>query len=194
MLTRMRARALCLLFVLLQLPASVWAAESYDNCTGYVDAVPAVITTQGTWCLRQDLATSLTSVTAITISVNNVTLDCNEFANTTASANYFAIGILASGSVSLAVVGTGTVARNRVSGLFTQLSGAKTTGILSGTSGPSANAGTFIIDNEIGGNLLTNSSGIMCAPMSVIRGNTINGFATPIEPGCTSAGANVTLP
>lgn len=60
-------------------PAPVRAAESYDNCTGFVDALPATISTQGTWCLRKDLATSMSSGVAISIGANNVTLDCNGF-------------------------------------------------------------------------------------------------------------------
>lgn len=58
-------------------PAS--AAESYDNCAGFIDALPAIITTQGVWCLRHDLSTAITSGNAITIDANNVTLDCNGF-------------------------------------------------------------------------------------------------------------------
>jgi hypothetical protein len=49
------------------------AAESYDNCTGFIDPLPAVITTQGTWCLRKDLRTAVASGHAITIATNNVT-------------------------------------------------------------------------------------------------------------------------
>jgi hypothetical protein len=63
----------------LAMPAPVQAAESYDNCTGYVSSLPASITTQGTWCLNKDLATSMASGNAITIATNNVTLDCNHF-------------------------------------------------------------------------------------------------------------------
>lgn len=288
-------------------PSVATAAESYDNCTGFIDSLPAVISTQGTWCLRQDVVTSITGGAAITIATNNVTLDCNNFkvgglgagpgtfargilaqgrvnatirrcnvrgffggivldveppsgtvssghlvedcrldgntsfgimvrgdssmvrrnlvidtggsifnsvglgiwvvgrvdvldntvsgafAITTASTNYSVIGILANGSVGEVALGTGTVARNRVSGLFTQLAGAKTTGILS-LAGVGMDGGTFIVDNEIGGNLLANSSGLKCSPLSVTRGNTINGFATAIEPGCTSAGGDVILP
>jgi parallel beta-helix repeat protein len=55
------------------------AAESYDNCTGFIDAVPTTISTQGTWCLRHDLATAITSGSAITIAANNVVIDCNHF-------------------------------------------------------------------------------------------------------------------
>ena len=43
------------------------AAESYDSCLGFIDALPATITTQGTWCLRQNLDTSATSGNVIEI-------------------------------------------------------------------------------------------------------------------------------
>ena len=71
--------AVALAVALLMAPALSQAAESYDNCTGYIDAVPAVLTTQGTWCLRHDVATSIASGTAITVATNNVTIDCNDF-------------------------------------------------------------------------------------------------------------------
>ncbi|HEY0661201.1 MAG TPA: right-handed parallel beta-helix repeat-containing protein [Lysobacter sp.] len=57
----------------------VRAAESYDNCKGFIDAVPATISTQGTWCLRKDLSTAMASGAAITVATNNVTIDCNDF-------------------------------------------------------------------------------------------------------------------
>jgi hypothetical protein len=60
-------------------PRAAHAAESYDNCTGFITSLPAVITTQGTWCLKKDLATAMTSGNAITIATNNVTIDCNDF-------------------------------------------------------------------------------------------------------------------
>ena len=59
--------------------ATAHAAEGYDNCTGFIDTVPATIGAQGTWCLRHDLSTAITGGAAITIAVNNVTLDCNGF-------------------------------------------------------------------------------------------------------------------
>src|SRR4029079_11229258 len=55
------------------------AAQSYDNCTGYITVLPAIISTQGTWCLKQDLATANATGAAITINTNNVTIDCNNF-------------------------------------------------------------------------------------------------------------------
>src|SRR4029078_12340445 len=60
-------------------PRSAHAAESYDNCSGFITSLPAVISTQGTWCFKQDLATAITSGNAISINTNNVTLDCNDF-------------------------------------------------------------------------------------------------------------------
>jgi hypothetical protein len=55
------------------------AAESYDSCAGTITAIPATITTQGTWCLKADKAWSLTSGAMITVATNNVTIDCNHF-------------------------------------------------------------------------------------------------------------------
>lgn len=60
-------------------PGSVHAAHSYDSCTGFIDSLPATITTQGTWCLRNHLSTSLSAGNAIEIAANNVTVDCNGF-------------------------------------------------------------------------------------------------------------------
>jgi len=59
--------------------AQVRAAESFDNCTGFIETLPASITTQGTWCLAHDVSTAITSGAAISIGTNNVTLDCNDF-------------------------------------------------------------------------------------------------------------------
>ena len=55
------------------------AAQSYDSCAGFIDTLPATISTQGVWCLRKDLSTAISSGVAITIAANNVTLDCNDF-------------------------------------------------------------------------------------------------------------------
>jgi hypothetical protein len=59
--------------------APAHAAQSYDNCTGFITSLPATITTQGTWCLNADLTTAITSGNAITVTTNNVTIDCNDF-------------------------------------------------------------------------------------------------------------------
>lgn len=81
------------------------AAESYDSCVGFIDALPAAITTQGTWCLRQDLDSSASSGHMIEIQTNNVTIDCNGFRirGSGGGANTTAAGIYASGRLNLAI-------------------------------------------------------------------------------------------
>ena len=75
-----RVSALALATLALSMaPDASHAAQSYDNCTGFIDSVPATITTQGTWCLRKDLSTSIRFGDAITVDANNVTIDCNDF-------------------------------------------------------------------------------------------------------------------
>lgn len=54
-------------------------AETFHTCAGFIDSVPATISTQGVWCLRKDLATAITVGAAIRITANNVTIDCNRF-------------------------------------------------------------------------------------------------------------------
>jgi len=72
--------ALCLgTAVLLALVPREARAETYQTCAGFIDALPATIDTQGVWCLRKDLSTSVASGAAITIAANNVTIDCNDF-------------------------------------------------------------------------------------------------------------------
>jgi len=73
----MRRLSACLLLCSFAVPAS--AAQSFDACTGFIESVPTLVTTQGVWCLRKDLATAVTSGAAITIAANNVTIDCNGF-------------------------------------------------------------------------------------------------------------------
>jgi len=80
-MTRFNASSFFLLALamFLSMPRLAHAAESYDNCSGFITSIPATITTQGTWCLKTDLATAITSGNAITINTNNVTIDCNNF-------------------------------------------------------------------------------------------------------------------
>ena len=54
------------------------ARAETSNCTS-ITTLPTVISTQGVYCLKQDLSTAITSGTAITINTNNVTIDCNDF-------------------------------------------------------------------------------------------------------------------
>ncbi|MCR5855629.1 right-handed parallel beta-helix repeat-containing protein [Mesorhizobium sp. J428] len=61
----------------LLLAASSASAEVVD-CTP-IETVPVVITAQGIYCLKHDLATSMTSGTAILVNTNNVTIEMNGF-------------------------------------------------------------------------------------------------------------------
>jgi parallel beta-helix repeat protein len=60
-------------------PQAARAAEGYDNCNGTIASLPAVISTQGVWCVKQNLSMAASSGIAITITTNNVTIDCNGF-------------------------------------------------------------------------------------------------------------------
>ncbi len=90
---RMLFASIAMLLLLAPVSRSVHAAQSYDNCNNFIDTVPATISTQGVWCLRKDLSTSIGTGAAITINANNVTIDCNDFK----------LGGLAAGPSSIAV-------------------------------------------------------------------------------------------
>lgn len=60
-------------------PHDAQAAQSYSNCTGFVDSLPATISAPGTWCLKKDLSTAMTTGRAISIAADDVILDCNDF-------------------------------------------------------------------------------------------------------------------
>lgn len=104
-------RSLRLLFAALvscaifNVPAPAYAAQSYDNCTGFIDSLPAAISTQGTWCLRNNLSTAMASGAAISILTNNVTLDCNDFkiGGLGAGSGSFAMGIQAAGRLNATI-------------------------------------------------------------------------------------------
>ena len=76
------------------LPGSA-RAETFNTCAGFIDSLPATINSQGTWCLRGNLSTAISSGTAITIATNNVTIDCNNFkiGGLAAGPGTFAVGI-----------------------------------------------------------------------------------------------------
>ena len=67
---------LALLGIFTALPAQ---AETFHTCGTIINTIPTVITTQGVYCLNHDLATAISSGSAIDIQTNNVTIDCNNF-------------------------------------------------------------------------------------------------------------------
>ena len=130
------------------------AAQSYDNCSGFVSSLPATISTQGTWCLDNDLSTAMASGNAITIATNNVTLDCN----------HFKIGGLAAG------VGTATYGIRVLGKLNTTVRNCNIRGFYVGVYFPTG-GGHLVEDNSFDGNT---AYGIYVAsPGSTIRNNLV---------------------
>jgi hypothetical protein len=72
------AALLCMAALAWAAPAH--AAKSFDSCTGYIAAAPAIINLPGTWCLKQDINISATGGNAITVLADDVTIACNDFA------------------------------------------------------------------------------------------------------------------
>ena len=68
-------------------------AETFHTCGTIINSIPAVISSQGVYCLSHDVSTAITSGNAINVTVNNVTIDCNGYK----------IGGLAAGSSSLTI-------------------------------------------------------------------------------------------
>ena len=144
--------------MLLAAPRAASAAESYDNCTGYITSIPAVITSQGTWCLKQDLATAMTSGRAIDVQANNVTIDCNGFKidGLAAGLSTFAQGISSDNRLNT------TVRRCSVSGFLNGI-------IMEPTS--TSCGGHVVEDNRLDGNRLTGIQ-VLCDG-SLIRRNRV---------------------
>jgi hypothetical protein len=141
---------------LLTASPEVLAARGYDNCTGFVTSLPTTINTQGTWCLKQNLSTSITSGEAITIGTNNVTLDCNDFIinGLTAGIGTTANGVRANGHVNT------TIRHCSIRGFFAGI-------LLAGTG----SGGHVAEDNRLDGN--TNTGIWIEGDGSVIRRNRV---------------------
>jgi len=86
------------------LPGSA-RAETFHTCAGFIDSLPATIDSQGTWCLRSNLSTAISSGNAITIATNNVTIDCNNFkiGGLAAGPGTFAAGVGASAKLNTTI-------------------------------------------------------------------------------------------
>ncbi len=156
-----RIFALACLLVLSGLSVSLpaHAAQSYDNCTGFITSVPTTITTQGTWCLSKDLSTAVTSGAAITIATNNVILDCNDFK----------LGGLAAG-LATQTAGVYAVDRFNLTVRHCNVRGFLYGVQLEATSGASG-GGHAVENNRFDGN--TRTAVIVRGDGSVVRGNRI---------------------
>jgi len=71
----LRALSTCALLA----AAAPAGAETFYACDTIIDSVPVTISTQGVYCLTHDVGTAVASGAAITITANNVTLDCNGY-------------------------------------------------------------------------------------------------------------------
>lgn len=80
------------------------AAAEITQCTN-ITSVPMTISSQGVYCMKQHLPTNLASGNGITVTVNNVTIDCNNFklGNLAAGTSNTAIGISATGRDNLTI-------------------------------------------------------------------------------------------
>lgn len=103
---RLRLLAAGLLaLVAFYVPNNARAAESYEGCTGFIDSLPATVSTQGVWCLRKNLSTAIATGAAITIATNNATIDCNDFkiGGLAAGSDSWAFGIQSEGRMNAVV-------------------------------------------------------------------------------------------
>src|SRR5690606_36206278 len=73
------------------------AAAETTECME-IQSIPAVISTQGVYCLKRHVSGALATGSAIAVNTNNVTIDCNEFkiGNLAAGPGTQAVGIIAS--------------------------------------------------------------------------------------------------
>ncbi|WP_242110312.1 hypothetical protein [Luteimonas aquatica] len=90
------SKALVILGVLAGFTYALPAAAETINCIN-ITSIPTTITTQGVYCLKQNVSGSLASGAAITVNTNNVTIDCNEYkvGNLAAGPTTNAVGISA---------------------------------------------------------------------------------------------------
>jgi len=92
---RLNLHLLVILLLLMGLPRVSHAARDYQNCTGFITSLPTTINTAGVWCLNQDLSYAATGSAAVSIGVDRVTIDCNDFTldGTAAGVGTFSSGI-----------------------------------------------------------------------------------------------------
>ena len=138
------------------LASPVATAETFNTCTGTISSLPAIIGTQGIWCLDGDLQTSATSGDAILITTNNVTIDCNGYK----------LGGLAGG------VGTLTQGISAVNRRNATVRNCNIRGFFRGIAFTGTPTGGHVVeDNRFDGNLFT---GVLVeGDGSVVRGNRI---------------------
>ena len=78
------------------------------TCTE-ITSLPTTISTQGVYCMKKNFSMNLGSGAAITVTVNNVTIDCNDFkiGNLPAGTATQAVGVSAASRLNVRVRGCG---------------------------------------------------------------------------------------
>jgi len=132
------------------------AAQDFDGCTNVITALPVTIGTQGTWCLRGDLATAITTGNAINVTANNVTIDCNGYK----------LGGLGAGAASEAM-GIAATSRRNLTIRNCHVRGFYIGAYLYGASG----GGHLVENNHFEANLLTGID--VAGNRSIVRGNRV---------------------
>jgi parallel beta-helix repeat protein len=146
------------------------AAAETTNCMNIV-SLPAVLSAQGVYCLKQDLATNMTSGAAITINNNNITIDFNGFK----------LGGLGGGQGTQAS-GVYALGRNNITLRNGNIRGFKTGIYLNGSNG-GPESGHLVENNLVDS---STSTGIFAAGSGVtIRGNRV--VNTGPSPGVSAA-------
>ncbi|HEY0505556.1 MAG TPA: hypothetical protein VGD42_18880 [Lysobacter sp.] len=145
------------------------------NCIN-ITSLPATLTTQGVYCLKQNLATAISEGQAIDIQNSNVTLDCNGYkiGGLGAGVNTNARGIYSSGNANI------TVRNCNVRGFVV---GIALFGLGFGSSGH------LVENNRLDGNTMVGMD--IQGDGSIIRGNLITangGGSRYSEPGYSSRG------
>lgn len=135
------------------------AAESEASCTTTISSLPATVNSSGTWCLTQNLTTSIATGSAIEFTAHNAVLDCNGFGidGSAAGLGTEADGIYASAKNNV------TIRNCRVRGFRYGINGG----------GAYASGPYYVENNVVEGNT---TGGIrLLAYGTVIRGNRVLG-------------------
>lgn len=175
-MTRIPNLGLALPFLALALASSGARAET-TQCIE-ITSVPVVLSTQGVYCMTQDLATAINSGAAITVDTNNVTIDCNGRR----------LGGLGGGPASMAN-GVLSLGRSNITVRGCRIRGFRNGVLLSGLGGPDASqSGIVVEDNQLDGNLRTGIT--VVADGSIVRRNSVTATGTS-EPITLAAGIQV---
>ncbi len=138
------------------------AKAETTECT-VIDSIPIIITVQGIYCLKGNLATSLTSGNMIDVQTNNVTIDMNGFklGGLAAGAGTLANGIFAFNRRNI-TIRNGSI-RGFFFGIFLQGSAATSSGHLLEDLrlDGNRNVGAFVVGT---GNIIRNNQVVNTGP------------------------------